>query len=84
MVYKLKDVKDIKNKICDVEGSWLRTLVIDGREYWNIDGQIPSRQRPLISNEVLPSDWRYREDLIWLKYNDELIAHQWKLRLELQ
>jgi hypothetical protein len=33
---------------------------------------------------ILASDWRYREDLIWLKYGHPLIAHQWKVRLEVQ
>ena len=45
---------------------------------------IPERQLPFVSESVLPSDWRFREDLIWLKYNEMLIAHQWKLRLEVQ
>ena len=36
------------------------------------------------NSKVLPSDWRYREDLIWLKYGYMSIAHQWKLRLEVQ
>lgn len=30
----------------------------------------------------MPSDWRFREDLIWLKYGFEAIAASWKLRLE--
>jgi hypothetical protein len=33
---------------------------------------------------VLPSDWRYREDLIWLKYGYQKIAANWKLKLEVQ
>jgi hypothetical protein len=45
---------------------------------------VPRRQRILFSEEVLPSDWRFREDLIWLYYREELIAHQWKLRLEVE
>jgi len=31
---------------------------------------------------VAPSDWRFREDLIWLKYDFMEIASNWKLRLE--
>jgi len=53
-------------------------------EYWNVATDVPRRQRILFSEEVLPSDWRFREDLIWLYYREELIAHQWKLRLEVQ
>jgi len=33
---------------------------------------------------LLPSDWRFREDLIWLKYGYQKIAAKWKLRLEEQ
>lgn len=33
---------------------------------------------------VLASDWRYREDLIWLKYGFLEIAANWKLKLEVQ
>lgn len=33
---------------------------------------------------ILPSDWRYREDLLWLKYGFMAIAAKWKLRLEVQ
>jgi hypothetical protein len=33
---------------------------------------------------VAPSDWRFREDLIWLKYKFMKIAHQWKVRMEEQ
>jgi len=42
------------------------------------------RQQPLLTKEILPSDWRYREDLIWLKYGYMRIASQWKIRLEVQ
>ena len=30
----------------------------------------------------LPSDWRFREDLIWLHYGDMAKSEKWKLRLE--
>lgn len=33
---------------------------------------------------MLPSDWRYREDLIWLKYGFQEIAAAWKVKLEVQ
>jgi hypothetical protein len=31
---------------------------------------------------ILPSDWRFREDLLWLKYGKMKIAHKWKVRME--
>lgn len=74
-IYDLKDLTDVDTEICECSGSWLRNLVIDGKTYWDIDSNVPDRQQPSIKSDVLPSDWRYREDLIWLKYGDELIAH---------
>jgi len=32
----------------------------------------------------LPSDHRYREDLIWLFYENEKYAQEWKTKLEVQ
>lgn len=33
---------------------------------------------------MLPSDWRYREDLIYLQRGDIPTADEWKVRLEVQ
>jgi hypothetical protein len=66
-------LKDVVKKICDIEGSWLHNLFIDGKNYWDIEKDEPFRQRPEMEG-VLPSDWRYREDLIWLRYNYMKIA----------
>jgi hypothetical protein len=30
-------------KICDIEGSWLKSLAIDGKKYWDIDQDEPIR-----------------------------------------
>lgn len=73
--------------ICNLEGRWTRNLVIDGKEYWNIERDLPSRFLPLMESEsqrIAPSDWRFREDLIWLKYNYQRIASKWKVRQEEQ
>jgi hypothetical protein len=32
----------------------------------------------------MPSDWRYREDLIYLLRDDMKTADKWKIRLEIQ
>jgi hypothetical protein len=73
-VKDLKDLKDVVKSICDIKGSWLKNLVIDGKTYWDIDQDLPFRFKPCLDNSVLSSDWRYREDLIWLKYNYMKIA----------
>ena len=56
-------------------------MIIGGKKYWDINVDIPERYIPRMTN-VAPSDWRYREDLIWLKYKFMKIAHQWKVRIE--
>ena len=58
-------------------------MIIDGRTYWDIDADVPERCKPAVES-VCPSDWRYREDLIWLRYNFVKIAQKWKIRIEEQ
>lgn len=60
------DSRKNKSKILSkISGSWLKELKFDGKEVvWNIDKHTPSWIRPLTN--VLPSDGRFREDLIWL------------------
>ena len=70
----LNQIKDMVKPICEIKGSWLRSLSIGGKKYWDIDGDLPFRQLPLVGETVLPSDWRYREDLLWLKYDYMKIA----------
>jgi len=78
----------MKTKLADFSGNYLRILVINGKTYWDFDEHEITRQVPqLVSDKqnagiVLPSDWRYREDLIWLKYGYQKIAANWKLKLE--
>jgi hypothetical protein len=86
-VTDLKNLKDIKKQVAKIEGSWLENLYIDGKKYWDVDEQTPSRQLPIVEKEdgfICPSDWRYREDLIWLKYGYQSLAQKWKIRLEVQ
>jgi hypothetical protein len=85
--------KGCKSKpLARITGSWLKELLIDGKEYWNIDKQEPSWIKPCTN--VLPSDGRYREDLIWLfrsfyDAKDEVerklyedYAQNWKIMIE--
>ncbi len=87
---EIKDLSQLKGeiveKICDVSGFLQRHIKIGDKVYWEIDKDVPDRQIPMIEKssgqQILPSDWRFREDLIWLKYNNIPIAHNWKVRLE--
>jgi hypothetical protein len=78
--------------LSQISGSWLKELKFDNVEYWNIDRYEPGFVKPC--SDVLPSDGRYREDLIWLfrsfysakneqerkKFED--YAQAWKLLIE--
>ena len=78
--------------ICDISGNYLENLTIGKKVYWDIDTQNPSFIRPVKS--CLPSDGRFREDLIWLyrsfycANNEEermiyqSIAQEWKIMME--
>lgn len=74
--------KEIKSEICRIEGRFLSYLKIDNKLYWDINNDIPIRVIPSTANDVLDSDWRYREDLLWLSFKEVTIAHQWKVRME--
>ena len=88
--YKLNSKK---HKIFSkIEGSWLGKLIVDNKILWDIDAQNPEYIKPVKS--CLPSDGRYREDLIWLyrsfycakDENERLlyqdIAQEWKVLME--
>ena len=82
-----------KYKIIDeISGSWISKLIIGGNLMWDINAQLPEFIRPV--RNCIPSDGRFREDLIWLyrsfycarneeekkKYMD--IAQEWKTMME--
>jgi hypothetical protein len=82
-----------KIKVLDtLEGSWLGQVKSKNVVYWDIDIDSPYWIRPL--KKCLPSDGRFREDLIWLfrsfycsKNEDERLryeslAQDWKLLIE--
>ena len=78
--------------ISTISGSWLHQLYFDGIKYWDIDEDIPTYIKPVYN--CLPSDSRFREDLIWLyrsffkakneeeRLYYEKLAQNWKLMIE--
>ena len=78
--------------ISKIEGSWLGKLIVNKEILWDIDAQNPEFIKPV--KNCLPSDGRYREDLIWLyrsfycskDENERLlyqdIAQEWKILME--
>eukprot|EP00828_Plagiopyla_frontata_P046542 TRINITY_DN82_c0_g1_i5.p1 TRINITY_DN82_c0_g1~~TRINITY_DN82_c0_g1_i5.p1 ORF type:complete len:505 (+),score=74.81 TRINITY_DN82_c0_g1_i5:1335-2849(+) len=66
--------------LCKVEGSWLEYMKFDGVTYWDLEKIRPLK---LIQTEIpLPSDCRYREDLIYLAQKNLQLAQEWKVKLE--
>ncbi len=71
----------MKEEVCRIEGSWLKNVIIDGELLWDVEWEECTPYRMIPDKEmVLPSDWRYREDLIWLMRNDMDRADAWKVR----
>eukprot|EP00916_Digyalum_oweni_P024646 GHVL01040778.1.p1 GENE.GHVL01040778.1~~GHVL01040778.1.p1 ORF type:complete len:897 (-),score=258.97 GHVL01040778.1:339-3029(-) len=63
-----------------ITGSWLEGIYFDNEPYWLIDREIPNTPSPVA--QALPSDCRYRVDLIWLSNGFEEKAQKWKIELE--
>jgi len=90
----INKVKDISYEICSIKGNWQSSLYFDEAKVWDID-QVVSAEKvkskesnkvlqcpPLPVPNSLPSDSRYREDLIWLKKSEIPNGEQWKQWLE--
>ena len=85
----------IKHKfeiIEEISGSYFSKLIIGNELRWDINAQLPEFIRPV--KKCIPSDGRFREDLIWLyrsfncsKNEEEKkiymdIAQKWKIMME--
>jgi len=68
--------------LTESEGNWTQNLLIGGREYWSMQKMQAAKSLPVA--DPLPSDSRYREDLVWLKRGEVDYAQGWKEVLEEQ
>lgn len=57
---------DLVQEYHEITGSYMENIIVDGKERWNMTTDKPEMIQPL--ENALPSDWRFREDLIWLHY----------------
>lgn len=73
-------MKDLVKEVSNIAGSWIENLIFDNKEIWNINKNPPTR--PIATKNPIPSDSRYREDLIWLKYGNLDLSEYWKFELE--
>jgi len=79
------DLEDEANRelISTAEGTWLGSLEFDGKIYWDWQLGLPKfTPRPV--DDPLPSDCRFREDLIALAKGDLEGATHWKQALEVK
>ena len=91
-LYKNNNIFTSNDILSTISGSWLQQLYFDGIKYWDIDEDIPTYIKPVYN--CLPSDSRFREDLIWLyrsffkakneeeRLYYEKLAQNWKLMIE--
>lgn len=79
---RISKITGVDEEICTLYGSWLSELYIDNEEFWIMDKVLPSRI--VFPRQCLPSDARFREDLIWLFKGNEDYAQEWKSLLEIQ
>lgn len=75
-----KKQKDKVQEVSSIFGLYLEFLKIDGKKVWDIDQDKPIQYFPI--ENPLPSDCRFREDLIFVKNKDFKLAENWKLKLE--
>lgn len=73
-------MEDMVEEIEEIRGSWLENLVVGEKEVWNIGRDRPSVHSPV--ENPLMSDPRFREDLIWLTYQNQKQSETWKILLE--
>lgn len=67
-------------EICQVTGSWLSELKFDDTVVWDLERDVC--QGTTVLPNVLSSDSRYREDLLYVKRGDLDEAQEWKVKLE--
>jgi hypothetical protein len=84
MIKELGEMPDSIKVIHKVEGSWLREIRVDGELLWDLNTELKHMQQHFFVENPLPSDCRFREDLIWLAHKNEELAQHWKIKLEEQ
>lgn len=68
-----------QNVISRIKGGFTERILVDDVEYWNSSQK---SYKLKVCDDVLPSDWRFREDLIWFHQGEVNLADDWKGKLE--
>ena len=81
---KLKKMPDIKEQLGTYTGTWIEEFKHNSDICWNIDKNAQDYFQHEFGKLAIPSDIRFREDIIWLAYGNEKYAQEWKVLLEIQ
>ena len=79
-----RDYKDVDKELEKIQGSWLQNLKFDDKVYYDVKKDINLYLSRKITTEPLPSDSRFREDIVWLNCANKEQAQVWKIKLEEQ
>ena len=80
-IYKYTNSVEDKKPVSKIEGSWLGCILFDKEYYWNFKNG-PPKFAPIPVDNPLPSDSRFRQDIIYLKAGEMDQAQDWKFKLE--
>lgn len=76
----LKEKHLLKERlISPVSGRLYQAISFDDKQYWNKEQRCVALH---ISDRVLPSDWLFRDDILWLWRGNPEMAMKWKVQLE--
>ena len=84
MMMKQGQMEDVTEVFHEIEGSWQSELKIDGETVWNLEDDHMFAMPVNYTENPLPSDCRFREDMIWLAMNNQDQSQIWKTLLEEQ
>lgn len=84
MVKAQAEMKDMVKQHHSIDGSWIEGFKIDGDNLWNLKEDLVFATPHSFVENPLPSDCRFREDLIWLFRKNQDQAQIWKVLLEEQ
>jgi hypothetical protein len=68
--------------VSKIDGSWLSHLAFDGETFIEFKQENEGKVQPMPDNVTLPSDARFREDLVALSKGDYDLAQKQKVVLE--
>lgn len=79
--YQSNPTGNDRKPVSKITGSWMGCVLFDDKRYWSIKDQLPKFGLER-TDTCLPSDSRYREDVLHLRSGDLDVAADWKAKLE--